>query len=81
MVGRILQGSVSLLSGKNSKAKINLVIRVVEPTSCPSLTKGVYAYDYGDTAQLTPLMKMHTLGHDFIPDPIHSGITLSDFLI
>lgn len=55
------------------KGKINPVIRAVEPTACPSLTKGVYAYDYGDTAQLTPLMKMHTLGHDFIPDPIHAG--------
>lgn len=53
--------------------KINPVIRAVEPTACPSLTKGVYAYDYGDTAGLTPLFKMHTLGHDFIPDPIHSG--------
>ncbi|KAI3794034.1 hypothetical protein L1987_36659 [Smallanthus sonchifolius] len=55
------------------KGKINPLIRAVEPTACPSLTRGVYAYDYGDTAQLTPLMKMHTLGHDFIPDPIHSG--------
>ncbi|XP_044504332.1 tryptophan synthase beta chain 2-like [Mangifera indica] len=53
--------------------KINPVIRAVEPTACPSLTKGVYAYDFGDTAGLTPLMKMHTLGHDFIPDPIHAG--------
>ncbi len=44
-----------------------------EPASCPSLTKGVYAYDFGDTAGMTPLMKMHTLGHDFIPDPIHAG--------
>jgi tryptophan synthase beta chain len=41
--------------------------------ACPSLTKGVYAYDFGDTAGMTPLMKMHTLGHDFIPDPIHAG--------
>ncbi|GAA2615158.1 TrpB-like pyridoxal phosphate-dependent enzyme [Dactylosporangium fulvum] len=48
-------------------------IRAVEPASCPSLTKGVYAYDFGDTAGMTPLMKMHTLGHDFIPDPIHAG--------
>nr|VDD11343.1 unnamed protein product [Brassica oleracea] len=55
------------------KGKINPVIRAVEPSACPSLTKGVYAYDFGDTAGLTPLMKMHTLGHDFIPDPIHSG--------
>ncbi|MDQ1289665.1 MAG: tryptophan synthase beta chain [Actinomycetota bacterium] len=53
--------------------RISPVIRAVEPTSCPSLTRGVYAYDYGDTAGLTPLMKMHTLGHDFIPDPIHAG--------
>src|SRR5689334_18198775 len=49
------------------------VIRAVEPASCPSLTKGVYAYDFGDTAGMTPLMKMHTLGHDFVPDPIHAG--------
>jgi len=49
------------------------VIRAVEPASCPSLTRGVYAYDFGDTAGLTPLMKMHTLGHDFVPDPIHAG--------
>ena len=48
-------------------------IRAVEPASCPSLTKGIYAYDFGDTAGMTPLMKMHTLGHEFIPDPIHAG--------
>ncbi len=48
-------------------------IRAVEPAACPSLTKGTYAYDFGDTAGLTPLMKMHTLGHDFVPDPIHAG--------
>jgi tryptophan synthase beta chain len=49
------------------------VIRAVEPASCPSLTRGVYAYDFGDSAGMTPLMKMHTLGHDFVPDPIHAG--------
>ena len=48
-------------------------IRAVEPASCPSLTRGVYAYDFGDTAGLAPLVKMHTLGHDFVPDPIHAG--------
>ena len=48
-------------------------IRAVEPASCPSLTRGVYAYDFGDTAGMTPLLKMHTLGHDFVPDPIHAG--------
>jgi tryptophan synthase beta chain len=52
---------------------INPTIRAVEPASCPSLTRGEYRYDFGDTAGLTPLMKMHTLGHDFIPDPIHAG--------
>lgn len=45
----------------------------VEPTASPSMTKGVYTYDFGDTAQLTPLLKMYTLGHDFIPPPIHAG--------
>jgi tryptophan synthase beta chain len=45
----------------------------VEPTACPTLTKGVYTYDHGDTARLTPLLKMYTLGHDFIPAPIHAG--------
>jgi len=49
------------------------VLRAAEPASCPSLTQGTYAYDYGDVAGLTPMMKMHTLGHDFIPDPIHAG--------
>lgn len=45
----------------------------VEPAACPSLTKGVYAYDFGDTGMLTPLVKMHTLGSSFIPPSIHAG--------
>ncbi|MCX8052551.1 MAG: TrpB-like pyridoxal phosphate-dependent enzyme [Armatimonadetes bacterium] len=45
----------------------------VEPAACPSITKGRYDYDFGDTAQMTPLLKMHTLGADFIPPPIHAG--------
>jgi tryptophan synthase beta chain len=45
----------------------------VEPSSCPTLTKGIYAYDFGDTARLTPLIKMYTLGHDFVPAGIHAG--------
>lgn len=53
--------------------KMNPTIRAVEPAACPSLTKGTYAYDFGDAAGMTPLMKMHTLGHDFIPDDIHAG--------
>jgi tryptophan synthase beta chain len=52
---------------------MNPTIRCVEPASCPSLTKGEYRYDFGDTIGMTPLVKMHTLGHDFIPDPIHAG--------
>ena len=44
-----------------------------EPTSCPTLTKGVYTYDWGDAVGLTPLMKMYTLGHDFMPPGIHAG--------
>lgn len=44
-----------------------------EPRACPTLTRGEYRYDYGDMARLTPLMKMHTLGHSFMPAPIHAG--------
>ena len=51
----------------------NLRIIAVEPTACPTLTKGVYAYDFGDMAQLSPLLKMYTLGHDFVPPGIHAG--------
>ena len=45
----------------------------VEPAACPTMTKGVYAFDYGDTAKLTPVVKMDTLGHDFVPPGIHAG--------
>jgi tryptophan synthase beta chain len=48
-------------------------IMAVEPSACPSLTRGVFAYDYGDTGKLTPLIKMYTLGHDFVPPGIHAG--------
>jgi len=44
-----------------------------EPTACPTLTKGLYTYDFGDTAKQTPLLKMYTLGHDFVPPAIHAG--------
>jgi len=44
-----------------------------EPTSCPTMTRGPYAYDYGDNNQTAPLCPMHTLGHDFVPPPIHAG--------
>ncbi len=57
------------LTGKKKKLRII----AVEPTACPSLTKGTYTYDFGDTVGLTPLVKMHTLGHGFIPAPLHAG--------
>ena len=53
--------------------KMDPVIRAVEPAASPSLTKGSYQFDFGDTGQMTPLVKMHTLGHPFVPDPIHAG--------
>src|SRR6266849_5840242 len=54
---------------KNKKRRIV----AIEPSACPSLTKGKYAYDFGDTVGLTPLVKMHTLGHTFVPAPMHAG--------
>lgn len=48
-------------------------IVAVEPAACPTLTRGVFAYDFGDAIGMTPLMPMHTLGHDFVPSPIHAG--------
>jgi tryptophan synthase beta chain len=50
-------------------------VRIVatEPSACPTLSRGVYAYDFGDTGKMTPLVKMHTLGHDFVPVGIHAG--------
>lgn len=48
-------------------------IVAVEPEAAPSLTRGSYRYDFGDTGRMTPLVKMHTLGHDFVPEPIHAG--------
>ncbi len=59
------------LADKAAGKQIRLV--AVEPSSCPTLTRGHYAYDYGDSAGLTPLMLMYTLGHDFMPPSIHAG--------
>lgn len=58
---------------QNLKKGKKIRILAVEPASCPSLTKGEYRYDFGDTAGMTPLMKMYTLGADFIPPSIHAG--------
>jgi tryptophan synthase beta chain len=57
------------LTGKSKKLRLV----AVEPAACPSLTKGSYVYDFGDTVGMTPLVKMHTLGHTFIPAPLHAG--------
>ncbi|MFA5629150.1 MAG: TrpB-like pyridoxal phosphate-dependent enzyme [Dehalococcoidales bacterium] len=61
------------LRDKMSGAKPDMRVICVEPTATPTLTKGPFAYDYGDVAGLTPLLKMHTLGHNFMPPPVHAG--------
>jgi len=58
---------------KLNGSKNNLEIIAVEPSSCPTLTTGKFEYDFGDEAGMTPLLKMYTLGHKFIPPKIHSG--------
>jgi tryptophan synthase beta chain len=57
----------NLKNGKRTR------LLAVEPTAAPSLTKGVFTFDYGDTAKMAPIVKMHTLGHDFVPPAIHAG--------
>ncbi len=61
------------LQDKLRGEKPDLKVISVEPLACPTLTKGRYRYDYGDTAGLTPLLKMYTLGHSFVPPAIHAG--------
>ena len=61
------------IKDKIDGTKPDLRVINVEPASCPTVTKGLYAYDFGDEAGLTPLLKMYTLGHDFIPPPVHAG--------
>ncbi|MEE9516022.1 MAG: TrpB-like pyridoxal phosphate-dependent enzyme [Candidatus Adiutricales bacterium] len=51
----------------------DIQVIAAEPTSCPTMTRGPFAYDFGDTVQMTPLLPMYTLGHDFVPAPIHAG--------
>ncbi len=59
--------------GRNFREGARHRIIAVEPEAAPSLTRGVYTYDFGDTGKMTPLVKMHTLGADFVPEPIHAG--------
>ena len=57
----------NLTNGKHTR------LLAVEPKATPSLTKGTYTFDYGDSAKMAPIVKMYTLGHDFVPPPIHAG--------
>lgn len=61
------------LADKLQGSQKDLRVIAVEPAACPTLTKGVFTYDFGDTAGLTPLVKMYTLGHSFVPAGIHAG--------
>jgi tryptophan synthase beta chain len=65
--------AVPFIKDKISGKHKDLRCIAVEPQACPTLTKGPYEYDYGDVAGLTPLLKMHTLGHNFMPPPVHAG--------
>ncbi|MEM2689158.1 MAG: pyridoxal-phosphate dependent enzyme, partial [Nitrososphaerota archaeon] len=56
---------------KKSPKKVKFI--ATEPTACPTMTRGIYTYDFGDTAKKTPLLAMYTLGSDFVPAPIHAG--------
>lgn len=71
--GSNLGGLATPFIGVNIRDNAKTRVVACEPAACPSLTKGEYRYDYGDASGLTPLMKMYTLGHDFVPDPIHAG--------
>ncbi len=71
--GSNLAGLAFPLIGQNLREGTTTRVVACEPAACPSLTQGEYRYDHGDVAGLTPLLKMHTLGKDFVPAPIHAG--------
>ncbi len=71
--GSNLAGLVFPFLRENLTKDAGIRLVAVEPASCPTMTRGEYRYDFGDTAGMTPLMKMYTLGHDFVPSPIHAG--------
>lgn len=71
--GSNLGGLIAPFMGEKIEGKNNIQFIAVEPASCPSLTRGKYAFDFGDTGKTTPLMKMYTLGSGFIPSPNHAG--------
>jgi tryptophan synthase beta chain len=66
-------GGISLPFVRDKIAGKKVSIVAAEPASCPTITRGPFAYDFGDLAQMTPLLPMHTLGHDYVPEPIHAG--------
>jgi tryptophan synthase beta chain len=59
--------------GQKLRGEADYQFIAAEPAAAPSMTRGIYAYDFGDTGKMAPVVKMHTLGHDFVPDPIHAG--------
>lgn len=71
--GSNLGGLIAPFMGEKLRGEKDYRFIAVEPTSCPSLTRGKYVYDFGDTGRITPLMKMYTLGHDYIPASSHAG--------
>ncbi len=71
--GSNLGGLIGPFMGEKLRGEKDYRFIAVEPTSCPSLTRGKYVYDFGDTGRITPLMKMYTLGHDYIPASSHAG--------
>jgi len=71
--GSNLGGLAFPFLGRNLREGTSTRVVACEPAACPSLTQGEYRYDFGDVAGLTPLLKMHTLGKDFVPPPIHAG--------
>ncbi len=71
--GSNLGGLISPFMGEKLRGEADYRFIAVEPKSCPSLTRGIYAYDYCDTGRICPMAKMYTVGHDFIPSPNHAG--------
>src|SRR6266567_1868485 len=71
--GSNMAGLVFPFIGEKLRKGLKTRFLAAEPMACPSLTRGIYTYDFGDTIGMTPLMKMHTLGHDFLPPGIHAG--------
>src|SRR3990172_13090934 len=59
--------------GQKLRGEADYRVIAAEPEAAPSLTRGIYAYDYGDTGKMAPIVKMHTLGSEFMPEPIHAG--------